>query len=137
MTRSVHGKSGGLVQEVKNTGSLGLSTAPSKRSSLMKYLRVTYINNLVSNYYAHVVSDGYEWYLRDELIPENHTLDGKIRVFVVLECLSLIVGFLPLEHARESILPNLIMPGLNILINGPWLLNNLHVNHQSVVLDYL
>jgi flagellar biosynthesis protein FliQ len=71
-------------------------------------------------------------FLQNELI-----LVDKVRVLVVLKCLCLTIRIFPLEPAHESMLPNLIMPSLNILIHGPWLLNNLHVYIQSVVLDCL
>jgi hypothetical protein len=56
---------------------------------------------------------------------------------VVLKCLSLVVGILLLEKAQKSMLLNLILPSLDILIDGPQLLNNLHVYLQYVLLDYL
>jgi hypothetical protein len=75
--------------------------------------------------------------LRDEFIPEDNTLDGKVVVHVVQKCLSLTVVILSFEPAYESMLPNLIMPSLNILIYGLRLLNNLHVYLQTVLLDSL
>jgi hypothetical protein len=64
-------------------------------------------------------------------------LDSKIRKPVVLKCLSLTVRILPFEPAHESILPNLITPSLNILINGLGHLNNIHVYLQTVVFNGL
>jgi hypothetical protein len=58
-------------------------------------------------------------------------------VLVLHECLSLTVGILPLEPAYETMLPNLIMPSLNILIYSLGLVNNLHVYLQTVLLDGL
>jgi hypothetical protein len=54
---------------------------------------------------------------------------------MVFKCLSLTVGILPLKLAHESMFPNLITPNLNILIDCPRLLNNLHVYIQTFVLD--
>jgi hypothetical protein len=61
--------------------------------------------------------------LRYEFIPEDNTLDGKVGVHVLEEYLSLTVAILPLELAHETMLPNLIMPSLNILIYGLGLVN--------------
>jgi hypothetical protein len=33
--------------------------------------------NLLENCYAHVGSEGNEWYLRIEFIPKDHALDGR------------------------------------------------------------
>jgi hypothetical protein len=72
-----------------------------------------------------------------EFIPKDNLLDGKVGVHVVQECLSLTVVILSLEPAHESMLPNLIIPSLNILIYGLGLVNNLHVYLQTVLLDGL
>jgi hypothetical protein len=75
--------------------------------------------------------------LRYEFIPEDNTFDGKVGVPVLHECLGLTIGILPLEPAHETMLPNLIMPSLNILIYSLGLVNNLHVYLQIVLLDGL
>jgi hypothetical protein len=75
--------------------------------------------------------------LRYEFIPDDNTLDDKVGVPKVQECLSLTVVILPLELAHKSMLPNLIMPNLNILIYGLGLANNLHVYLQTVLFDDL
>jgi hypothetical protein len=75
--------------------------------------------------------------LRYEFIPEDNALDGEVGVPVLQKCLSLTIAILPLEPAHETMLPNLIMPSLNILINGLGLVNNLHVYLQTVLLDGL
>jgi hypothetical protein len=46
------------THEVKKTGSLGLTTAPSTRSSLMKYLSTTTRDNLVLNCYTYIGGEG-------------------------------------------------------------------------------
>jgi hypothetical protein len=63
--------------------------------------------------------------------------NGKVCLPLVLKYLGLTIRILPLEHARESKFPNLIMPSLNIHIDGPGLLNNIHVYIQNVLLDTL
>jgi hypothetical protein len=75
--------------------------------------------------------------LGSELIPEDNLLDGKVHVPLFLECLGLSVGILLFEDAWESRLPNLIMPSLNIHIDGLGLLNDIHVYFQIVFLDAL
>jgi hypothetical protein len=72
-----------------------------------------------------------------ELILEDNSLDSKVRVPLLLECLAPSVEILPFEDACESRLPNLIMPSLNIHIDGFGLLNNIHVYFQIVLLDAL
>jgi hypothetical protein len=37
--------------------------------------------------------------LGKELIPEDDSLDGKVRLPLVLKCLGLTIGILPLEDA--------------------------------------
>jgi hypothetical protein len=74
---------------------------------------------------------------RIKFISMDDTLDGKIRKPVVLKCLSLTIGILPFEKANESMLPNLIMPSLNIIIDSLGLFNNLYVYFQTVVFDGL
>jgi hypothetical protein len=56
--------------------------------------------------------------LETELIPEDNSLDGKVRVPLLLECLAPSIGILRFEDACESRLPNLIIPSLNIHIDG-------------------
>jgi hypothetical protein len=103
----------------------------------MKYLNMTIRGNLEYYFYLHVHIYGIKSLLRIEFTPKENTLNGKVHVPVVLKCLSFTVGIHPLKPAHESMLPNLIMPSLNILINSPRLLNCLHVNLQSVLLDSL
>jgi hypothetical protein len=67
--------------------------------------------------------------------PVNDALHGQVRIPVVVTCLSLSVGVLCFKPLHESILPNLIMSSLNILINGPRLLNSLSAYLQSVFID--
>ena len=74
---------------------------------------------------------------RIKFISMDNTLDGKICKLVVLKCFSLTIGILPFEKANESMLPNLITPSLNIIINGLRLFNNMHVYFQTVVFDGL
>jgi hypothetical protein len=75
--------------------------------------------------------------LRYEFIPEDNALDGEVGVPVLQECLSLTIAILSLEPAHETMVPNLIMPSLNLLIYGLGLVNNLHVYLQTVLLDGL
>jgi hypothetical protein len=103
----------------------------------MKYLNMTSNGNML--YYSHPHDSGgrIKREQGNELIPEDDSLDGKVYVPLVLKCLGLTVGILPFEHFHESRLPNLIMPSLNIHIDGPGLLNAIHVNFQTVLLDGL
>jgi hypothetical protein len=125
------------THEVKYTGSWAFSIAPSGRSSLMKYLKLT--NNKNMSYSSHAYDSGgrNKSQLGIELIPEDNSLDGKVRVPLLLKCLGLSVGILPFEDACESRLPNLIMPSLNIYIDALGLLNDIHVYFQIVLLNAL
>jgi hypothetical protein len=64
-------------------------------------------------------------------------LDSKVRMPVLLKCLSLIVCIRPLEPAHKFVVSNLIVPSLNVPINGPQRLISLHVYLNPVVLDSL
>jgi hypothetical protein len=103
----------------------------------MKYLNKTSNRNML--YYCHPHHSGarIKSQMGIEFIPEDDLLDGKVYLPLVLKCLSLTVGILPFEDAHESMLPNPIMPSLNINIDGPGLLSNLQVYRQTVVLDSL
>jgi hypothetical protein len=103
----------------------------------MKYLNMTIRGNLEYYFYPHVHIYGIKSLLIIEFIPKDNTLDGKVCVHAVLKCLSFTIGIHPLEPTHESMLPNLIIPRLNILINSPRLLNCMHVNLQSGLLDNL
>jgi hypothetical protein len=123
--------------EVKYTGSWAFFIAPSRRSSFMKYLNMTSNGNMLYYSYPHDSEGRSKRELGNELILEDDSLDGKVRVPLVLKCLGLTVGLLPFEDSHESKLPNLIMPSLNIHIDGPRLLNAIHVNFQAIFLDGL
>jgi hypothetical protein len=125
------------THEVKYMGSWAFSIAPSGRSSLMKYLKSTINKNMSYSSHAHDSGGRNKSQLGTELIPEDNSLDGKVRVPLLLECLGLSVGILPFEDACESRLPNLILPSLNIHIGGLGLLNDIHVYFQIVLLDAL
>jgi hypothetical protein len=125
------------THEVKYTGSWAFSIAPSGRSSLMKYLKSTINKNMSYSSHAHDLGGRNKSQLGIELIPEDNSLDGKVRVPLLLESLGLRVGILPFEDACESRLPNLILPSLNIHIDGLGLLNDIHVYFQIVLLDAL
>jgi hypothetical protein len=121
------------THEVKKMGSLDLSIATAGWSSHMKYLSMTFKDNLMKQ----VKKYGIQSHLRYEFIPEDNTLDGKVGVLVLKECLSLTVIILPLEQTHKTMLLNLILPSLNILIYGLGLVNNLHVYLQTIFLDSL
>jgi hypothetical protein len=125
------------THEVKYTRSWAFSIAPSGRSSLMKYLKSTINKNMSYSSHAHDSGGRNKSQLGTELIPEDNSLDGKVRVPLFLECLAPSIGILPFEDACESRLPNLIMPSLNIHINGFGLLNDIDVYFQIVLLDAL
>ena len=67
----------------------------------------------------------------------HDSLHGKVCLPLVHESLLLSVGLFALEVANKSHLPNLIMPCLNVLRDGPGLLSNIQVYRQAVVLDGL
>ena len=75
--------------------------------------------------------------LRIEFIPIHGSFHCKVCLLLVYKCLCLSVGLLASEVANESMLPNLIMPSLNVLRDGPGLLSNIHVYHQAIFLDTL
>jgi hypothetical protein len=103
----------------------------------MKYLKSASSRNISYSSHAHDSGGRNKSQLGTELIPEDNSLDGKVCVPLLLECLGLSVGILPFEDAWESRLPNLIMPSLNIHIDGLGLLNDIHVYFQIVLLDAL
>jgi hypothetical protein len=125
------------THEVKYMGSWAFFIAPSGRSSLMKYLKSVSRRNVSYSNHAHELGGRNKSQLGTELIPEDNLLDGKVRVPLLLECFGLSVGILPFEDACESSLPNLIMPSLNIPIDGLGLLNDICVYFQVVHLDAL
>jgi hypothetical protein len=138
MSHGVHTKRGGLVHpQTQVHGSWAFSIAPSRRSSLMKYLKLIINKNMLYSSHAHESGDRNKSQLGAKLIPEGNSLDGKVRVPLFLECLALSVGILPFEDACESRLPNLIMPSLNIHIDGFGLLNDIDVYFQIFLLDAL
>ena len=103
----------------------------------MKYLNMTSNGNML--YYTHLHDSGgrIKRELKNELIPKDDLLDGKVHVPPVLKCLGLTVGILPFEHFHESRLSNLTMPSLHIYIDGLGLFNAIYVNFQTVLLDKL
>jgi hypothetical protein len=103
----------------------------------MKYLKSTINKNMSYSNHAHDSGGKNKSQLGTELIPQDNSLDGKVPVPLLLECLGLRVGILPFEDACESRLPNLILPSLNIHIDGLGLLNDIHVYFQIVLLDAL
>jgi hypothetical protein len=121
----------------KYTGRWGSSIAPSGRSSLIKYLNKTSKGKMLYYCYPHDLEIRNKSQLGIEFIPEDALLDGKVCLPLVLKCLSLTVGIFSFEDAHESMLPNPIMPSLNIYIDGPGLLSNFHVYHKNVLLDSL
>jgi hypothetical protein len=123
------------THKVKYIGSWGSSMVPHGRSSLMKYLNRTSNGNSLNYYHHHDLGARIYCHLGIESLPEDNSLDGKVGLPLVLKCLRLTVGFLPFEEAHESMLLNLIIPSLDVHINGPRLLNNLHVYHEAVFLD--
>jgi hypothetical protein len=123
------------TQEVKNTGSWDSLMAPRGRSSLIKYLNRTSKRNSLNYYHHHELEGIIYCHLGIESLPEDNSLDGKVSLPLVLKCLRLAVGILPFEEAHESMLPNLIMPTLDVHIKGPGLLRDLHVYQQAIFLD--
>ena len=87
--------------------------------------------------HAHDLGSRNKSQLGIKLIPENNLFDGKVCVPLLLKCLGIIVGILSFEDAWESMLSNLIIPSLNIHIDGLGLLNDIHVYFQIVLLDAL
>jgi hypothetical protein len=122
------------THEVKYMGSWSLSIASSGMSSLMKYLNKTSNGNMLYYYHPHHSRVRIKSQLGIEFIHEDDSLDGKVCLPLVLKCLSLTVGILPFEDAHESMLPNSIMPSMNIHIHGSGLLSNFQVYRQTVVL---
>jgi hypothetical protein len=118
-------------------GSWGFCIAPSRRSSSMKYMKLASSTNMSYSSHAHDPGGRNKSQLGTELIPEDNSLDGKVHVPLLLECLGLSIGILPFEDACESRLPNLIMPSLNIHIDGLGPFNDIHVYFQIVLLDTL
>jgi hypothetical protein len=86
----------------------------------MKYLKSASSRNMSYSNHAHDSGGKNKSQLGTGLIPEDNSLDGKV-------C----------EDACESRLKNLIMPSLNIHINGLGLLNDIDVYFQIVLLDAL
>jgi hypothetical protein len=109
--------------------------APRGRSSLIKYLNRTSKGNSLNYYHHHELEGIIYCHLGIESLPEDNSLDGKVSLPLVLKCLRLAVGILPFEEAHESMLPNLIMPTLDVHIKGPGLLRDLHVYQQAIFLD--
>jgi hypothetical protein len=103
----------------------------------MKYLNKTSKGNMLYYFCPHDLRTRNKSQLGIEFIPEDDSLDGKVCLPLVLKCLSLTVGIFSFKDAHESMLLNPIMPSLNIYINGPGLLSNLHVYRQTVLLDSL
>jgi hypothetical protein len=62
---------------------------PCGRSSLMKYLDMTRRSYLEFNFYAHTCGYEIKNHLRNDFIPEENTLDSKVRVPVLRKCLRL------------------------------------------------
>ena len=60
-----------------------------------------------------------------------------MRLRVVLKFLSLCIGILAFEPPQVTILPNLIVPSLNIFINSPRLLHTFSAYLQAILLDGL
>jgi hypothetical protein len=121
--------------DVKYTGSWDSLMAPRGRSSLMKYLNRTSKGNSLNYLHHHELGGRIYCHLGIESLPEDNSFDGKVGLPLVLKCLRLTVGFLPFEEAHESLLPNLIVPTLDVHINGPGLLNDLHIYQQAIFLD--
>jgi hypothetical protein len=118
-------------------GRWGSSIVPSGKSSLMKYLNKTSKGNMLYYCCPHDLEIRNKSQLGIEFIHEDESLDGKVYLPLVLKCLSLTVVLLPFEDAHESMLPNPIMPSLNIHIDGLGLLSNFHVYRRNVLLDSL
>jgi hypothetical protein len=123
------------THEVKNTGSWDSLMAPRGRSSLIKYLNRTSKGNSLNYCHHHELGGTIYRHLGIESLPEDNSLDDKVGLPLVLKCLRLAIGILPFEEAHESMLPNLIMPTLDINIKGPRLLRDLHVYQQAIFLD--
>jgi hypothetical protein len=101
----------------------------------MKYLNSTSKGNNLNYYHDDDLGARIYCHLGIESLPKDNSLDGKVGLPLVLKCVRLTVGILPFEEAHESMLPNLIMPSLDVHINGPRLFNNLHVYHQAIFVD--
>jgi hypothetical protein len=109
--------------------------APRGRNSLINYLDRTNKGNSL-NYCHHYELGGRTYcHLGIESLLEDNSFDSKVGLPLVLKCLRLAIGILPFEEAHKSMLPNLIMPTLDVHIKGPGLLNSLHVYHQAIFLD--
>jgi hypothetical protein len=87
------------THDVKYTGSWAVPIAPSARSSLVKYLKLASSGKVLYFSLAHNSGSSIKSQLRNELIPEDNSLDSKVRLPLVLKCLGLTVGILPLEDA--------------------------------------
>jgi hypothetical protein len=87
------------THEVKYTGSWAFSIAPSARSSLMKYLKSASSGKMLYSSYAFDSGGRIKGQLGNELIPKDDLLDNKVRLPLVLKCLGLTIGILPLEYA--------------------------------------
>jgi hypothetical protein len=87
------------THDVKYIGSWAVPIAPSVMSSLVKYLKLASSGKML--YFSHVHDSGgrIKSQLRNEFIPEDDSLDGKVRLPLVLKCLGLTIGVLPLEDA--------------------------------------
>jgi hypothetical protein len=123
------------THEVKNMGSWDSLMAPHGRSSLIKYLNRTNKGNSLNYCHHHELGGIIYCHLEIESLSEDNSLDGKVGLPLVLKCLRLVVGILPFEEAHESMLPNLIMPTLDVHIKGLGLLRDLHVYQQAIFLD--
>ena len=123
------------THKVKNTRSWDSLMAPCRRSSFIKYLNRTSKGNSL-NYYHHDELGGTIYcHLGIESLLEDSSLDSKVGMPLVLKCLRLVVGILPFEEAHESMLPNLIMPTLDVHIKDTRLLRDLHVYQQAIFFD--
>jgi hypothetical protein len=101
----------------------------------MKYLNRTSKGNSLNYCHHHELEARIYCHLGIESLLEDNSLNDKVGLLLVLKCLRLTIGFLSFEEAHESMLPNLIMPSLYVHINGPGLLNDLHVYQQAIFLD--
>ena len=93
----------------------------------MKYLNRTSKGNSLNYRHHHELGSRIYYHLGIESLPEDNSFDGKVGLPLVLKCLRLAIGFLPFEEAYESLFPNMIVPTLDVSINGLGLLNNLYV----------
>jgi hypothetical protein len=65
----------------------------------MKYLKLASNGNMLYSSHAYDIGGRIKSQLGKELIPEDNSLNGKVRLPLVLKCIGLTVRILALEDA--------------------------------------